>query len=266
MKKVNLLVALTFVFSFAVTGYSFAVNDILDNKISGKKQLIYDGKIHNNTKGKITKKDHDFAQLQFVQAEELAYKSGRLNCDEKDNLAAKVKSIAEGSFTKSNVEQTAYLYEYCRNNNLTGIGGLLITENGKTVSHFVYGSKMLFSGAYSLPDINKNGFSELVLVSSKAELGLRTGAIDIIETHSESIKFLGRTQVYLNDYVAVEDKSKAESVSYKIFAETGANPTFYRETYKSKHGGKNYKRTKKIESFEVSTDDPKNFEYLDLLY
>ena len=140
-----------------------------------------------------------------------------------------ITGVAKGAFTKPNSSQTAFLYEVCSSGSSHfGVGGIMIFENGKIVSHYAYGENGLWNiGMYALPDINKNGMSELVFQEGQTHQGYSGESIGIAEMKDGNFDYFGSTSVHSDDSGAVEDESKVKSEDYQIYVEPGATPVFF---------------------------------------
>lgn len=201
-------------------------------------------------------------------------KKSKLNIDEAETVedavrakAAEIKKInndscegddkfstssVEGAFTKPNVKQNAYLYTLCNDGSATSpgvIGGIVIVEAGKPVAIYTlkyYGSMDFVS----LPDINKNGLTEIGLLQTDGGQGLQGTTLSIYEYNKAGeIATLGGTDA---STVSFNSKNSSET-AYKISVEPSAKPIFYRETYVKKDGAKDWSLSKKSE--KVSLDE-----------
>lgn len=140
-----------------------------------------------------------------------------------------ITGTAKGAFTKPNSSQTAFLYEVCSSGSSHfGVGGIMIFENGKVVSHYAYGENGLWNaGMYSLPDINKDGISELVFQDGQTHQGYSGESISIAELKDGNFDYFGSTAISSDNSGAVEDESKVKSENYQIYVEPGAAPIFF---------------------------------------
>lgn len=140
-----------------------------------------------------------------------------------------ITGTAKGAFTKPNSSQNAFLYEVCSSGSSHfGVGGIMIFENGKIVSHYAYGENGLWNaGMYSIPDINKNGISELVFEEGQTHQGYSGESISIAEMKDGNFDYFGSTAISSDNSGAVEDESKVKSEDYQIFVEPGTTPVFF---------------------------------------
>lgn len=250
----------------------------VENKVveTEKAKLIevYDGREGPNGKEKefeATKADTDFVQKEVrPQGEVIKKLVGQENqadgspCYEDPY---RVEGVAEGAFTKADSKQKAYLYTLCQGDGgreTFYIGGILIAENGKTIANYVYGELLGYAEIKSLPDINQNGLSEIVLTPrSVVNEGYYTSAIEIVEISANKIVGLGATQTFSNSPDTGETGGQGEksgsSTGYIISVQTGKTPAFFRETYHRKSDDDSWVLKKKSEKFAPTKID--NSEY-----
>ena len=147
---------------------------------------------------------------------------------------------AEGSFTKSNVHQVAYVYDYCKTkDNIALINGIAIFENKKLVGNIVLKPKdenTMWYGVYaryltSLHDINRNGFDELVvLYGHYADKNLKdtVDLIDILEVTNDNVDVIGskRVAIYRDD---------GHYTGSQITAMPGKLPMFYDQEFETEY-------------------------------
>lgn len=203
-----------------------------------------------------TEAETQLVNKEFQRNKEAIYNSNSINCiDSSENEDVVVIGTAEGSFTKPDSSQKVFLYERCRAGRSFGIGGILITEDGKAVSHYSYGENGLDVGVFSLPDVNKNGLSEIVIVAGGSGQGYLNSAIYLWEMKDGKMNYLGNTAIYDDNSGAMEDEKKVETNAYKISVQPGANPIFYREHYQQKGGAKKWSLLKKAEKFSLDKGD-----------
>ncbi len=162
----------------------------------------------------------------------------------------KVLDVAEGSFTKPNsVGQRAVLYRYSYTN------GVVILSDGNIVAHYSGGpgDYAFYTAIKSLPDVNQNGLSELILFRNVEDNE------DIIsyffEAKGDKIKFLGEAKYFGSDYLAGDDtdSTKAKQTAYRVTVQPSKNPTYLQETYERTGSKGSWKLTKKAEKFSWKT-------------
>jgi hypothetical protein len=178
-------------------------------------------------------------------------KSGQ-DCEEDEMFSLSVSGWTTGSFTKPNVRQKAYLYELCRSTLTFGIGGIVIVENGRTVAHYVYGENGLDSDIAALPDINRNGFSEILMMAGGSGQGYTQRAIEIIEFTPGGIKSFGIADIY-EDNLGTEDARKSAK-AYKISVRPGKTPVYFRETFTRRGGAGKWLPAGRSEKYSLRRD------------
>ncbi len=199
-----------------------------------KRIEVFDGRNDDNEKS--GEKETPFVR-EIVRTEQTAIQnmfkdSTEFECSGTD---VTVEGLAEGSFTKPKSAQVVYLYRKCTDDTMKYpgfISVLIITQGEEVVAHFVYAD--VFGGFTSLkilPDINRNGLSEIVLRSSLG-YGYYTDSIDIYEFGANNPVSLGGTKIFTNlPDNGKEDESKT---AYRITVQTDKSPVFFRETYQRK--------------------------------
>ncbi|MVN87606.1 hypothetical protein GO986_12600 [Deinococcus sp. HMF7620] len=89
-----------------------------------------------------------------------------------------IEGAAPGTFTAKGRQQTAYVYTFCFNR--TGnLQGLVILEGLNVAAHYVFVNHV--SSMYALKDINRNGFTELVLEGGFSGQGYTGNFLEIVE-------------------------------------------------------------------------------------
>jgi len=166
----------------------------------------------------------------------------RIWTDENCTESFSITGTAAGAFTAKNTGQKAFLYEFCQIGNGFAVDGIVITEAGRVVSHF------LFEGAWTgglnrLPDINGNGVDELLITNyGGMHQGISATGIDVIEFTENSFKEIGATQIDYSD-------DNGNAYSYKISVKPGAQPVFYREKFVKK--GKTWRKIGSVAKAEM---------------
>lgn len=89
-----------------------------------------------------------------------------------------INGVAPGAFTAQGTQQTAYLYMYC-SYRPGWSQGLVIVQGNEVVAHYVFTG--LAHSMYALRDINRNGFTELVLEGGFTGQGYTEGYLEIAE-------------------------------------------------------------------------------------
>jgi hypothetical protein len=218
-----------------------------------KPVAVIDGRKYN-----MDGKDGTAEEKAFVKEEVNKHKAEIIkqvkfdNCEDEE---AAITDIAEGSFTKPGAKQKAYLYELCMPGRVFGIGGVIIAEDGKAVTHFAYGENGLSSNLYSLPDINKNGLSELFFYGGSVHQGIAGASIDLYEIKEGDLGFMGRITTYDSDEGA-KDENSGSTTAYYIWAKPGKQPVFTQDVYESK-GSDKWELKKKGEAVSLEGDPGK---------
>lgn len=216
---------------------------------------VYDGRKLESKPKAGTEAEKQLAEKEYKLHETAILQKVGFNCEEGDEDVS-ITETAAGSFTRPNSSQKVLLYERCRAGRAYGVGGILIVENGKSVAHYAYGENGLFAGLSSLPDVNKNGLSEIVLLSIGAGQGYANSAIDVFEFKTDDLDFLGRTETYSSNSGAVTDTTKVKTEAVKVSAQPAANPVFFRETYEQKGSSQKWSPVKKAEKFSLNKGEP----------
>lgn len=203
-----------------------------------------------------TEAEKQLVNKEFKLKEAAIMKSSQFECDEGTEEGVEIIGTAEGSFTKPNSSQKVFLYERCRAGRAFGIGGILVVEDGKSVAHYTYGENGLDSGIFSLPDVNKDGLSEVVLVGVGSGQGYLNAAISLFEFKNGNFNYLGNAAVFDDNSGAVEDESKIITTAYKISVQSASSPIFFRETYEKKGKAEKWSLMKKSEKFSLDKSEP----------
>lgn len=217
---------------------------------------VYDGQRETTDiqEKKFASEVQNFVAEEVKKHEKEITEKAKNQCDDKPEPF--VVDIAEGSFTKPASSQTIYLYELCRSGRAFGIGGFIIAENGKSVSHYIYGENGLEMGLFSLPDINKNGISEIVFIGGGTGQGYTRSAIDIFEINNGNPDYFGQAETFSSNDGAVEKDADILTTARKIFVQPLTVPIFYREVYEQRGNSQNWKKTKKSEKFDLNKSEP----------
>lgn len=223
---------------------------------------VYDGRtsMEDAKFAKATKTDEDLVRTEFKAKEaEIKQKFGDRYCDESD--VPDITGTAKGSFTKADSKQTAFHYVMCSSGSSHfGVGGIMIFEGDKVVSHYVYGEEgVMGGGVFTLPDINKNGLTELVLMDSQMHQGNYGEYIEITEFKDGDLSDLGGTTVASDNSGAAEDDSKVGYEASEIMVRASENPMFYINTFERTGKSKEWKVGKKTETRSLEKNFGKNY-------
>jgi hypothetical protein len=138
-----------------------------------------------------------------------------------------VVDVAAGSFTRSQARQKAILYRYCTTGHGFAADGLAVIEDGRVVAHVTYEGGW-DSALGSLPDLDGDGLSEILIASGGTNQGITTTSVGVIGVAS-GVKKFGRFQVYEDNCGSGAGPSR-QSAS-KLLARPGKSPAFFREDF-----------------------------------
>jgi hypothetical protein len=162
-------------------------------------------------------------------------------CEESISVAA----IVHGSFTRPGAIQKLVFYQFCETGNGLGSAGVAVTENGFVANNFIAPDAGFTISAKTLPDLDRNGIDEVALYWSG---GIHQGAggtgVDIIEFNSRAPRMIGWFQAESFD----ED---TPAIGYRVTANPGKPPKYFREKYTQNAGGK-WRKTGKAAPLRLS--------------
>lgn len=227
-------------------------NEASDTQQTGLVE-VYDGRNADTGSPKApSAADTKLVTDEFKRSEAvIKQKLGDKYCFEPADAEVNVYNSVEGAFTKPNSKQKAFLYAVCELGRGFGVGGILIVENDTVAAHYV-GQISWGSVLSTLPDINKNEVSEIVISGGGSGQGYTSNSIELLDFKAGNLNVLGETETYSDNSGAVENDSKARTTAYKISVQPANNPVFFRETYDKKGNAKNFSLTKKSEKFSLS--------------
>jgi len=245
------------------TDDKFAKNKPSENE-KAKPVEIADGREVNNRSEVTQTAEKSFVEKEVRPKEAVIKKLAEMEDYEYASDAFSVSSVVEGSFTKPNSKQKAYLYTLSISDEMKyppQIDGIIIAEDGKVISHYVkQGVRGSYDSLKTLPDINQNGLDELVLnPSNSINFDKFQKSVEIYEA-ADGLINLGSFLTFTYDNSS--DVSNAGvAIAYKISVEGGKKPIFYRETYEQKSDKDKWQLKKKPE-----TVSPEMFENLNELF
>lgn len=142
--------------------------------------------------------------------------------------------VTAGAFTRAGARQRAFLYEYCRLGRLRALGGIAVVEGGRVVANVMSEGKN--NGIYRLPDIDRNGRDEMVVVArSQGQGRTEQGAwLREMEPRGNTVRDLGSFWLR-DDNCFTGDDDKRQDV-HVIYARPGRTPRFFARTYRSACG------------------------------
>jgi hypothetical protein len=168
-----------------------------------------------------------------------------------------ILKTVEGSFTQPNVKQTASLYKLyaCGSNAREVIGGIIIAEGDKIVTHYVYASTWLeYADMQIAPDMNQNGLTEIILSETTGR-----DEVEILEIPENKMNFLGHISG-LNDFrrgihtFGLNGERTDYPSNYwgdVISVVPGKTPYFFRKKY-FRRGNEEWKAENKAELISLS--------------
>lgn len=145
-----------------------------------------------------------------------------------------VIDATSGSFTKPGVAQRAVLYSFCTYGYNFAHNGIVIIEGRRIVAHVLY-EGAADSSIKALADLNRNGIFEIMLGDYATHQGYNLAFASLIEISPSSVKKFGITALYEDNCGTVESREQCKMITYKILANRGRVPIFYRETYRQRN-------------------------------
>ena len=222
---------------------------------SVKSTLLFDGRDASESAPPMPAQ-YDLVKREVRKNESAIREATGMTCEEDEFSSLDISGMTSGSFTKPNARQTAYLYELCRSGRAFGIGGILVVENSQVVAHYVYGENGLDADIAALPDINENGFSEIMMIGGGTGQGYTKSAVEIIEFTPGGIKSFGIADTYEDNFGTENAKKSAKA--FRITVSPGKNPVFFRETYVRKSYEGKWILSAKSQKFSLRRDyEPK---------
>ncbi|MBZ9752686.1 hypothetical protein K7W42_17730 [Deinococcus sp. HMF7604] len=143
-----------------------------------QERVLYDSRLPY-PEPRLTESERSRVQYLARQAaEQRAWSEDDAGMDFCDGSDFRIEGAAPGAFTVKGRQQTAYVYTFCfrRPGNLQG---LVVLDGLNVAAHYVFVNHI--SSMYALKDINRNGFTELVLDGGFTGQGYTEGWLDIVE-------------------------------------------------------------------------------------
>lgn len=153
---------------------------------------------------------------------------------------------AYGAFTERGMAQHAVLYRFCETGHDVARGGVAIVQAGRVVAHVAIEDAEP-DGLLRLPDIDRDGVAELLLVDHALHQGESTTGVSIIQLVPGAVRSLGGIGVHRDNFgtrdsvpgdpssAAARDRVRSEHSSI-LWVTPGAMPVFERETYEFREG------------------------------
>lgn len=218
--------------------------------------LIYDGRNEANIL-KLTDTEKDFVEKEVRKSEKEIKNIGEKNDFQCEEDSFRVINSVRGSFTKPKLRQKAALYQFCLQGKAQYagyLGGIIIIENNTVIAHYVFSNISGFDVIKSLPDINRNGLSEIALEFNHSINSLNFAkAIGIYEIGTEKMFNLGTIDTFSR--LSTDDND----IAYKVFVKISKKTVFYREKYESEEQKNIWRLAEKLKEFSVEKSDSANF-------
>ena len=190
---------------------------------------VYDGRSMSTAPDRLVRVDsrEQIFKKEIVSAAKRAWRGKDANCDPGGEKEARIVGIATGSFTRPGSNQEAILYQFCSTAHNFALDGIAIAEADQVIAHFIY------EGAWdaaieALPDVNRNGLSEMVIDTRGTNMGEISAGISIIEVSGQAIRKLGQSET-LSDSCGADSPSGSEA--HALYAKPGRTPVFYRTAF-----------------------------------
>lgn len=146
-----------------------------------------------------------------------------------------VVDAAYGAFTEAGMSQRAILYRFCETGHDFAKGGIAITQAGRVVAHVtIEGAEP--DGIRRLPDIDRNGVAELLVVDHATHQGESTTYVSILQLGPGAVRAMGSIGV-CHDRAGTASGDHTETASI-LHAIPGPRPRFEMETYVHPEGSR----------------------------
>jgi hypothetical protein len=146
-----------------------------------------------------------------------------------------IVDAAYGAFTQAGMSQHALLYRFCETGHDFARGGIAITQAGHVVAHVIIENAEP-DGIRRLPDIDRNGVAELLLVDNALFQGERSTVVSIVQLVPRGVRPMGVFAVYHDDSGTLRRDSRQEASL--LYAIPGPRPRFELETYEHPEGSR----------------------------
>jgi hypothetical protein len=225
---------------------------------SAERVVIDDGR-KKKEPNQASAEDTKFVNVEFAAKESSILKESNFECDADTETGVTVLGTVVGSFTKAGSVQKAYLYERCRAGRSFGIGGVVIADGGKVVTHYNFGEHGLCARIDSLKDINKNGIDEILLSAVGSGQGYSTADVSLFEFADGELNFFGSAETASDNEGAAEKDSEILATAYKISVQPGKEPIFFRDTFERKGTSTKWAEKSKNEKMKLNSETPSKF-------
>jgi hypothetical protein len=136
---------------------------------------------------------------------------------------------AQGSFTRSDKDQLAYLYNYCGGPAENSYQGVVVLENSRVVGNFAFSTILLQYRRL----IAGEGY--ILLVGESLRDRSDRGVVSVVEIQRERIVDVIDLDYYVNSCASLERK-RCFYTAYKIYCSIGDGYFFYQEPYQKRAG------------------------------
>ena len=187
--------------------------------------LVYDGRADPAPPARATSAEERLVK-QFSLPTARRHWEGSAACEE----GFDVMGAASGSFTRPGARQRAVLYRYCVTGHDFANNGIAVIEGGRVVADLLYEAGEDFSIA-SLPDIDGDGLSEMVLADGSIHQGITVVVAVPVQLSGSGVKTFGVADVYEDDCGAHE---RCKMTAYRVTAAPDPTPSFFRETFRKR--------------------------------
>lgn len=147
----------------------------------------------------------------------------------------RIVDAAYGAFTRAAMPQHALLYRFCETGHDFARAGIAITQGGHVVAHVtIEGAEP--DGIRRLPDIDRDGVAELLLVDNALFQGELSTVVSIVQLVPRGVRPMGSVGVYHDNAATLRrDSHQRASLLYAI---PGRHPRFAMETHEHPEGSR----------------------------
>jgi hypothetical protein len=224
---------------------------------------IFDARL-NFKPSKATQAETQILSQGAFQSAKRYWSKQEMGCDKISQSAKfEIRDAIAGAFTKKNAKQRAVLYSVCYGmmpgTNFFGLG---ILEKGKLIANItVPGSDRIGT----MPDLNQNGISEILLASDGMMGGFLERSISFIEISHRRILSFGDLHV-LSVCLGYNETSDGRVIeALRVYAQKGNPVQFLTEKYSEASGceGSSNGIVKRIQSLtKVALAPDENYTFL----
>jgi hypothetical protein len=166
--------------------------------------------------------------------------------------------MAKGSFTHAGSSQQALLYRYCQTGHGMALNGIAVFENGRVVAHILYAGGW-DNAIGTMPDLNGDGLSKIVLAAGGTNMGQTWKSMAIIGIGESGVTPFGRIQTYIDNCGTGQKDGKARA--WRLLVKPGSPQLFFRESFVNTGVCQGAGEWKKTQSLGKVSLDPDEIEY-----